>query len=97
MRRLQGLCLPLLFLKRLSDVFDEEREMALEESDGDEEYATSSNTTASRSHPFHWNHLRTRNANVGQAIKQAMRDESEPENPLRHFGDAQWTNKNDLR
>lgn len=30
---------PLLFLKRISDVFDEERAAALEESGGDQEYA----------------------------------------------------------
>ena len=30
---------PLLFLKRISDVYDEERAAALEESGGDEEYA----------------------------------------------------------
>ena len=31
---------PLLFLKRISDVYDEERATALEESGGDEEYAS---------------------------------------------------------
>ena len=30
---------PLLFLKRISDVFDEERAIALEESGGDQDYA----------------------------------------------------------
>ena len=30
---------PLLFFKRLSDVYDEEFQSALEESDGDEDYA----------------------------------------------------------
>ncbi len=31
---------PLLFFKRISDVYDEEFQIALEESDGDEEYAS---------------------------------------------------------
>ena len=31
---------PLLFFKRISDVYDEEYEEALKESDGDEEYAS---------------------------------------------------------
>ena len=31
---------PLLFFKRLSDVYDEEYQIALEESKGDKEYAT---------------------------------------------------------
>ena len=30
---------PILFFKRLSDVYDEETQIALDESDGDEEYA----------------------------------------------------------
>lgn len=30
---------PILFFKRISDVYDEETQIALEESDGDEEYA----------------------------------------------------------
>ena len=30
---------PILFFKRISDVYDEETEVALKESDGDEEYA----------------------------------------------------------
>lgn len=31
---------PILFFKRLSDVYDEETRRALDESDGDEEYAS---------------------------------------------------------
>ena len=90
---------PLLFLKRLSDVFDEEREMALEESDGDEEYARLPEHHRFQIPPdAHWNHLRTRNANVGQAIKQAMREieKANPKTLYGIFGDAQWTNKERL-
>lgn len=36
---------PLLFLKRISDVFDEERAMALEESGGDQDNSWTSSTT----------------------------------------------------
>ena len=36
---------PLLFLKRISDVFDEERAEALDESGGDEDYASSTSAT----------------------------------------------------
>src|ERR1700755_278281 len=64
---------PLLFLKRISDVYDEEFDRALEESDGDADYASFAET-----HRFqvpegaHWNDLRERTENVGQAIQSAM-------------------------
>lgn len=41
--------LPLLFFKRISDVYDEEYESALEESGGDEEYALFPQNYGSRS------------------------------------------------
>lgn len=87
---------PLLFLKRISDVYDEERAEALEESGGDKEYAE-----LPEQHRFqipegaHWADLRTRSTNVGQAIQRAMR-EIEKANPTTLygiFGDVQWTNK----
>src|SRR5437016_14591995 len=64
---------PLLFLKRISDVFDEERAGALEESGGDQEYAN-----LPEQHRFqipdgcHWSDVRSRSTNVGQAIQRAM-------------------------
>ncbi len=87
---------PLLFLKRISDVYDEERATALEESGGDQEYAD-----LPEQHRFqvpdgaHWADLRARSTNVGQAIQRAMR-EIEKANPTTLygiFGDGQWTNK----
>jgi len=89
---------PLLFLKRLSDVFDEEYETALEESDGDEDYAT-----LPEQHRFqvpagaHWSDLRQSTKDVGRAISKAMR-EIERANPRLDgvFGDAPWTNKDRL-
>ncbi len=87
---------PLLFLKRISDVYDEERAAALEESGGDLEYAD-----LPEQHRFqipegaHWGDLRARSTNVGQAIQRAMR-EIEKANPTTLygiFGDVQWTNK----
>jgi type I restriction enzyme M protein len=87
---------PLLFLKRISDVYDEERAAALEESGGDLEYAD-----LPEQHRFqipegaHWGDLRARSMNVGQAIQRAMR-EIEKANPTTLygiFGDVQWTNK----
>lgn len=64
---------PLLFFKRISDVYDEEYRNALEESDGDEDYAA-----FAEHHRFqipagaHWNDVRTVTTNVGKAINDAM-------------------------
>lgn len=65
---------PLLFFKRLSDVYDEEYQQALEESGGDEEYAM-----LPEFHRFevpegcHWKDVRQTTSNVGQTIEKAFR------------------------
>lgn len=90
---------PLLFYKRLCDVYDEELNEALEESDGDQEYAT-----LPEQHRFqipeeaHWNVTRTKVRNVGKAIQEALRDieKANPDTLFGVFGDAQWTNKDRL-
>ena len=90
---------PMLFLKRLSDVFDEERAVALAESNNDEEYAN-----LPELHRFqipegsHWLDIRKRTTNVGQAIQHAIRslEQSNPTTLFGIFGDVQWTNKNRL-
>src|SRR3954451_13613499 len=90
---------PLLFLKRISDVYDEEFDRALEESDGDVDYAS-----FAENHRFqvpegaHWNDLRERTENVGQAIQGAMRaiEQANPNKLYGIFGDTQWTNKDRL-
>lgn len=90
---------PLLFLKRISDVYDEEFQQALDESDGDVDYAG-----FAENHRFqvpegaHWNDLRERTENVGQAIQAAMRaiEQANPNKLYGIFGDTQWTNKERL-
>ena len=90
---------PLLFFKRISDVYDEEYHKALEESDGDEDYAS-----LPEFHRFevpkgcHWNDVRETATNVGQKIESALRCiEQVNQNYLYGiFGDAQWSNKNKL-
>jgi type I restriction enzyme M protein len=90
---------PLLFFKRLSDVYDEEYQTALEESDGDEEYAN-----LPEFHRFiipeecHWKDVRETTTNVGQAIEKAFRgiEQANQEQLYGIFGDAQWSNKNKL-
>lgn len=89
---------PLLFLKRLSDVYDEEYAEALDESGGDADFAA-----LPEQHRFqipdraHWADLRKVSTNVGRAINRAMR-EIERVNPRLDgvFGDAPWTNKERL-
>jgi type I restriction enzyme M protein len=90
---------PLLFLKRISDVYDEERTGALDESGGDEDYAD-----LPEQHRFqipegcHWNDLKSRTTNVGQAIQRAMREieKANPNSLYGIFGDVQWSNKDRL-
>jgi type I restriction enzyme M protein len=90
---------PLLFLKRISDVYDEERAPALAESGGDEEYAD-----LPEQHRFqapdgcHWSDLRQRSTNVGKAIVESMRgiEKANPDTLYGIFGDVQWTNKERL-
>lgn len=93
---------PILFFKRLSDVYDEETVKALEESGGDEEYAS-----FPENHSFiipdgcHWKDVREKSENVGKAIVDAMVG-IERANPDTLFGvfssfdDANWTDKNKL-
>jgi type I restriction enzyme M protein len=90
---------PLLFFKRISDVWDEEYEEAMKESNGDTDYAS-----FAEHHRFqmpegcHWNEIRQVTRNVGQVLQRAMRDieKANPEQLYGIFGDATWTNKDRL-
>lgn len=93
---------PILFFKRLSDVYDEEHERALKESGGDEEYASfDENYSFVIPKSCHWNDVRNVTQNVGQAIVKAMSG-IERANPdylsgvFSSFDDANWTDKNKL-
>jgi len=90
---------PLLFFKRICDVYDEEFATALDESDGDMEYAA-----FDEQHRFqipegqHWKDVRETTTNLGLAIQKAMAaiESANPDTLSGIFGDAQWTNKNRL-
>lgn len=90
---------PLMFFKRISDVYDEEFENALAESDGDLEYAA-----FAENHNFlipkgaHWNDVRETTTNIGLALQNAMRtiEKANPDTLDGIFGDASWTNKDRL-
>jgi len=89
---------PLLFYKRLSDVWDEEYQAALVES-GDFYYAQlMSNERFAIPAGAHWKDVRETPKDVGLAIQRALRA-IESANPARLegvFGDAPWTNKERL-
>lgn len=90
---------PLIFFKRICDVYDEEYEKALRDSDGDLEYAA-----FAENHRFvvpegsHWNNVREITSNVGMALQKAMQEieKANPDVLYGIFGDAQWTNKQRL-
>lgn len=90
---------PLLFFKRICDVYDEEYERALAESDGDIEYAEfAENHRFQVPHGYHWNDIRNTTVNVGLALQEAMHaiEKANPETLFNIFGDASWTNKERL-
>jgi type I restriction enzyme M protein len=90
---------PLLFFKRISDVWDEEYQQALDESDGDGDYAAfAENHRFQMPEGAHWRDVRAVPTNVGQALQVAMRaiEQANPDNLYGVFGDAQWTNKERL-
>lgn len=90
---------PLLFFKRVSDVYDEEVATALEESDGDVEYAYfPENHRFQIPEDCHWDDVRAKSENIGHALQKAMRAIEQANTDTLHgiFGDAQWTNKERL-
>jgi type I restriction enzyme M protein len=83
---------PLLFFKRISDVYDEEFQQ-------DKDYAS-----LPEFHRFeipkdcHWDDIRDTTINVGQKLEQAFRgiEQANQEYLYGIFGDAQWSNKDKL-
>lgn len=90
---------PLLFFKRICDVYDEEYQKALKDSHGDTEFAS-----FEENHRFqipagsHWNNVREVTTNVGQSIQSSLRtiEQSNQDKLFGIFGDASWTNKDRL-
>ncbi|MGD7790281.1 type I restriction-modification system subunit M [Propionibacteriaceae bacterium Y1700] len=87
---------PLVFLKRISDVYDEEHAAAIE-TYGDEEFAD-----LPENHRFaipdgcHWNDIRSVTESIGATILKAMRaiESANPDTLPGVFGDGDWGNKN---
>lgn len=80
-------------------MYDEEYQIALVESDGDQDYAS-----LPEFHRFviplgcHWKDVRETTFNVGLAIENALRGIEQANQQFLYgiFGDAQWSNKNKL-
>ena len=87
---------PLLFFKRISDLWDEEYQVAIDESGGDLNYAY-----FAENHRFqipegcHWEDVRKKTIDVGAALQNALTEIEKANFEMLHdvFGDAQWTNK----
>lgn len=87
---------PLMFFKRISDVYFEEYAQALEESGGDHEFAL-----FAENHRFAipegslWDDVRNHTENIGTALQTAFREieKANPETLYGIFGNASWTNK----
>lgn len=90
---------PLMFFKRISDVYLEEFTDALEESGGDHEFAA-----FAENHRFAipdgnlWDDVRNHTENIGTALQTAFREieKANPETLYGIFGNANWTNKDKL-
>ena len=90
---------PLLFYKRLSDVWDEDYAVALAESKRDAAYAlATANDRFVIPDGSHWKDVRAVAKDVGRSLQSALRAiESANAGRLDGiFGDAQWTNKERL-
>lgn len=87
---------PLLFFKRVSDLWDEEYQTALDESNGDLTFAE-----FAENHRFqipkgcHWEDVRKKTVDVGAFLQKALNGIEKANFEMLHdvFGDAQWTNK----
>lgn len=91
----KGYILPLLFFKRICDVWDEET------ADAAELYGEADPSHFPEVHRFqvpdgcHWRNVRETPANVGSALKHALQEieRANPDTLYRVFGAADWGNK----
>lgn len=88
---------PLLFFKRLNDVYEEETEKAVKEN-GPEAATWEETHNFSIPDGAHWDDVRNVSENVGKAIQKAFRaiEKANSEKLQGIFGDGTWTNKNRL-
>lgn len=89
---------PLLFFKRICDVYDEECQRIIDEYGDEEALKFEENHRFQVPKGAHWNDVRAVSENVGVAIVDAFRKiENANSDKLQGvFGDSAWTNKNRL-
>ena len=90
---------PLMFFKRICDVYDEETQKAVEEYGEDVSlYPETELHTFVVPKGFHWNDVRKVTEDVGRAIVTAFKEieKANGEKMIGIFGDGAWTNKNRL-
>ncbi len=90
---------PLLFFKRICDVYDEECVQILEEYDGDEEALEwEENHRFNVPKGAHWKDVRAVSENIGTAIVKAFHaiEDANSDKLQGVFGDGAWTNKKRL-
>lgn len=90
---------PLMFFKRISDVYLEEYGHALADSGGDHEFAAfAENHRFTIPEACLWQDVRERTENIGQALVTAFREieKANPDTLYGIFGNAPWTNKDKL-
>lgn len=90
---------PLLFFKRINDVYEEEYDIALKESGGDMSYAEfQENHRFNIPFGYHWKDIREKSSDIGKEIVTAFRqiEKANSDKLTGVFGDGAWTNKKRL-
>ena len=89
---------PMLFYKRISDVYDEEYQKLLKETNDEKFVSNPINHTFKIPEGCHWNDLRKVTKNVGIKIQKSMQEigKANPETLYDIFGDANWGYKERL-
>ena len=95
----KGYIFPLVFLKRISDVWDEEHAAALAIYGDDELADLPENHRFAIPPGAHWDDIRATTTNIGATIVAAMRaiSAANPDHLTGVFGEGDWTNKNLLK
>lgn len=90
---------PLLFFKRICDVYDEETELAYDKYGEDaKEFSEDEIHTFIIPEGYHWKDVREKSVDLGSSIVKAFRaiEKANGSKLIGVFGDAAWTNKNRL-
>jgi len=89
---------PLLFFKRLSDVWDEEYQTAFDETKDDAYARATADDRFALPDGAHWSDVRIASRDVGRALLNAFRgiEAANPERLSGVFGNASWTDKAQL-